>query len=151
MRAQSRLGLNMMVPRRRRLAVRRSRMGMSYVDAMLGRPDGTGESVPVRLLIDTGAIYSLLPEPVWKQLGLTPIRSIEFVLADGTAVRRNVSQAGFEIQGERAVSPVVMGEAGDAPLLGSVTLGTLGLMVSPVSRRLLPMRMVLAAESVVPR
>ncbi len=38
-----------------------------------------------------------------------------------------------------------------APLLGAVTLETLGLMVSPVSRKLLPMRMLLGSESVVPK
>ena len=126
-------------------------MGMSYVDAKLTRLDGSGDAVRVRFLIDTGAIYSLLPESAWRKLRLEPLRWVDFVLADGTPVRRGVSQAEFYIRGERAVSPVVMGEVGDAPLLGAVTLETLGLMVSPVSRKLLPMRMMLASESVVPK
>ena len=43
-----------------------------------------------------------------------------------------------------ACSPVVLGASDDGPLLGAVTLETLGLMVSPLSRELLPMRLTLA-------
>jgi len=39
---------------------------------------------------------------------------------------------------------VVLGGPGDAPLLGAVTLETLGLMVNPLTRELLPMRLMLA-------
>lgn len=149
--ALSRLGLDMMIPRRKKLPVRRSGMGISYVDARLARPGGRGDAVKVRFLIDTGAIYSLLPEAAWKKLRLKPIRTIDFVLADGTPVSRDVSEAQFEIAGEHATSPVILGTPGDAPLLGAVTLETLGLMVSPVSRKVLPMRMVLAPESIIPK
>jgi hypothetical protein len=38
----------------------------------------------------------------------------------------------------------VCGEDDDGPLLGAVTLETLGLMLNPLSRELLPMRLVLA-------
>ena len=120
-------------------------MGMSYVVAGLERPSGRGRALRVRFLVDTSAIYSVVPEHVWTKLGLEPLRTVEFTLADGTTIERDVSEARFEIEGQRATSPVVLGELGDAPLLGAVTLETLGLMVSPVSRRLLPMRMMLAA------
>jgi hypothetical protein len=43
-----------------------------------------------------------------------------------------------------ATSPVVRGGPDDAPLLGAVTLETLGLMVNPLTRELLPMRSMLA-------
>jgi hypothetical protein len=39
-----------------------------------------------------------------------------------------------------ATSPVVCGEERDSALLGAVTLETLGLMLNPLSRQLLPMR-----------
>jgi len=126
-------------------------MGVSYVDAKVARPDGRGDAARVRLLVDTGAIYSLLPEGVWRKLRLKPLRTIDFVLVDGTPVMRKGSEARFDIRREHATSPVVLGEPGDAPLLGAVTLETLSLMVSPVSRKILPMRMMLASESVIPR
>jgi hypothetical protein len=39
----------------------------------------------------------------------------------------------------------VLGEAGEAALLGAVTLESLGLMVNPLSRRVLPTRTTLSA------
>ena len=48
------------------------------------------------------------------------------------------------IAGRTATSPVVLGGPGDAALLGAVTLETLGLMLNPLSRELLPMRLMLS-------
>jgi hypothetical protein len=39
---------------------------------------------------------------------------------------------------------VVLGQADDSPLPGAVTLETIGLMVNPLTRELLPMRLTLA-------
>jgi hypothetical protein len=71
-------------------------------------------------------------------------REIEFILADGTAINRSVSECRFEIRGAAATSPVVLGEEQDGPLLGAVTLERLGLMLNPLTREILPMRMALS-------
>jgi hypothetical protein len=55
-----------------------------------------------------------------------------------------VSECSFDLAGRRATSPVVLGEKGDEPLLGAVTLETLGLMLDPLRRKVVPMRMLLA-------
>lgn len=95
--------------------------------------------------MDSGAVYSVLPREHWKALGLKPERRMDFVLADGTALTRGVSECAFELEGRRATSPVVLGETEDEALLGAVTLETLGLMLNPLNRTLQPMRMVLAS------
>jgi hypothetical protein len=51
------------------------------------------------------------------------------------------------VEGRAATSPVVLGGPTDAPLLGAVTLETLGLMVNPLTRELLPMRLMLSRAS----
>jgi len=56
-----------------------------------------------------------------------------------------VSECTFEIAGLAATSPVVLGRADDRPLLGAVTLETLGLVLHPLTRRLVPMRLLLSA------
>jgi predicted aspartyl protease len=89
-------------------------------------------------------VYSVLRLDEWRALGLKPERDMEFVLADGTTLKRAVSECTFELRGRRATSPVVLGEREDEALLGAVTLETLGLMLNPLSRKLQPMRMVLA-------
>jgi predicted aspartyl protease len=120
-------------------------MGMTYIGATVTRPEGRRRAVPVRFIVDSGAVFSVLPEHVWKRLGLRPRRSAQFELADGTAITRGVSRCTFEIAGVSDTSPVVLGGPRDAPLLGMVTLGTLGLMLNPLTRELLPMKLVLAS------
>ena len=119
-------------------------MGVTYVRARLRRPDGRGPGRNVRFLVDSGAIYSVLPEEIWRALRLRPQRQVEFTLADGTAIERGVSECRFEIRDEAATSPVVLGEEHDGALLGAVTLETLGFMLNPLTREILPMRMALS-------
>ncbi len=119
-------------------------MGLTYVHARLRKSEGRGPSRDVRFLVDSGAIYSVLPEKDWRALRLKPEREVEFTLADGTAITRGVSECRFEIRGEAATSPVVLGEAGDGALLGAVTLETLGFMLNPLTREILPMRKALS-------
>jgi predicted aspartyl protease len=119
-------------------------MGLTYVHARLRKSDGRGPSRDVRFLVDSGAIYSVLPAEIWRALRLKPKRQVEFTLADGTPIIRGVSECRFEIRGEAATSPVVLGEEEDGALLGAVTLETLGFMLNPLTREILPMRMALS-------
>ena len=81
---------------------------------------------------------------------MEPTRDLEFVLADGTSIERQVSDCRFAYQGVGAPSPVVLGEGDDVALLGTVTLETLGLVLNPLRRTLSPMRMRLAASAGAP-
>ena len=119
-------------------------MGLTYVRVRLRRTDGRGSTRNLRFLVDSGAIYSVLPEETWRALRLRPQRQVEFALADGTPIERGVSECRFEIRGQAATSPVVLGEEHDEALLGAVTLKTLGLMLNPLTREILPMRMALS-------
>jgi len=119
-------------------------MGLTYVEGRLRAPRRRSRARRVRLLVDSGAVYSVLRKREWRSLGLKPEREMEFVLADGTTLKRGVSEASFELEGRRATSPVVLGESEDEALLGAVTLETLGLQLNPLSRKLQPMRMILA-------
>jgi len=120
-------------------------MALTYVAGTLTRSGRRRRPVSIRFLVDTGAVYTVLPETVWRALGLRGDRVVEFTLADGTAIQRNVSECRIQVEGRSATSPVVLGEPSDAPLLGAVTLETLGLMVNPLTRELLPMRLMLSA------
>jgi predicted aspartyl protease len=86
----------------------------------------------------------VLPEKTWRELRLSPERQVEFTLADGTPMERGVSECRFEIRGTAATSPVVLGEEHDGALLGAVTLETLGFMLNPLTREILPKRMALS-------
>jgi len=116
-------------------------MGITYIE---GRVRGPLGEESVRFLIDSGATYTVLPEKVWKKIGLKPIREHEFTLADGTIIKRKVSECYISIPQGEGHTPVVLGEADDHALLGVVTLEILGLVFNPFKRTLQPMKMMLA-------
>lgn len=99
--------------------------------------------IEVQFLIDSGAIYSVVPSKQLKILGLKPYKNVEFVLADGTKISRKVGDAYFEFRGEGGAAPVIFGEENDEALLGVTTLESLGLVLDPFKRELYPMRMLL--------
>lgn len=116
-------------------------MGLVHVEVTVAK--GEQEFV-VRLLVDSGATYTVLRRDVWKKLGLAPKRQIELVLADGTTVARPLSEASVTIGAFGTYhTPVLLGEAGDENLLGTVTLEIFGLVLDPLKRELRPMRSLL--------
>jgi clan AA aspartic protease len=113
-------------------------MGLVYVDGVV-KHDGKG--VRVRFLVDSGATYTVLTKSVWEELGLKPMGEVEFVSADGTVIKRAISEALLELPGygERH-TPVVLGESEDENLLGAVTLEIFSLVLDPFKRELRPAR-----------
>lgn len=97
----------------------------------------------VNFLIDSGAVYSLVPGKFLDELDIEPCKEMSFSLADGTALKRKVCSAYFEYEGEEGPAPVVYGEEGDEPLLGVTTLESFGLVLNPFTRTLHPMRMLM--------
>ena len=121
-------------------------MGITHVGGLAVTLTGDRRR-EVRFLVDSGAVYSVLPRRDWRALGLKADRKMDFVLADGTTLTRGASACSFEIEGIRAPSPVVLGQTEDEPLLGMVTLETLGLILNPLNRSLQPMRMLMKRVS----
>ncbi len=97
----------------------------------------------VDFMIDSGAVYSLVPKGALKNLRIAPHKSMDFFLADGTKITRRVGDAYFEYQGEGGAGPIIFGEDGDEPLLGATALQSCGLVLDPFRRELYPMRMVM--------
>ena len=121
-------------------------MGLTFVMAMVTGSKGRRRSI--RFLVDSGASYTVLPQRVWRALGLRPKRSLTFTLADGTEVRRKISECLIQYNGLDGHTPVVLGEPGDQPLLGVITLEILGLVLNPFTRRLQPMKLMMASQIV---
>ena len=117
-------------------------MGVTYIDGEVRSSNGKTETV--HFLVDSGAVYSLLPETTWQALGLKPKRKATFRLADGTPVEREISECHVTLPQGDGHTPVILGQKGDEALLGVVTLEILGLVLNPFNRTLQPMRMLLA-------
>ena len=116
-------------------------MGITRIEATVSGPSGKERTV--KFLVDSGAMYSVLPDDVWRELGLRAKREIELTLADGTPIRRQVSECHIALADQEGHTPVILGEPKDMALLGVVTLENLGLVFHPLKRELQPMQMLM--------
>jgi aspartyl protease family protein len=117
-------------------------MGLTYLEGTVTGPNG--KRAIVRFFVDSGAKYSLLPFRDWRTIELVPKRKMDFILADGTEIARNVSECHIALPQGEGSSPVILGEPTDEGLAGVITLEIMGLMLNPFTRTLQPMRMMLA-------
>ena len=116
-------------------------MGLTFVKVKVGNPANGRRAEEVHCLIDSGAVYSLVPEPILRKLEIEPHSTREFVLANGEVIHRRLATATFEYEGRRGDSMVIVGEPGDDPLLGATTLEGFGLVLDPFRRELRPMQL----------
>lgn len=119
-------------------------MALTHILARVANPARPRRFVRVRLLVDSGAVYSVVPTPTLRKLGVKPHSRRTFILADGSEVTRRIGDAVFRFDERQGASPVIFGEKGDSVLMGAVTLESLGVMLDPLRRELRPLPMVLA-------
>lgn len=112
-------------------------MGTFRYQIALGKPSGTKFEV-LNALVDTGATYSFVPSSLLEKLEVEPIEAIEFTLADGSKITRDIGQTHIRAVGKQAVTFVVFGDEDDNILLGSYALEGLRLAVDPYNSRLVP-------------
>jgi len=115
-------------------------MGMFQVRVKIANPRDPGRSFEEDFWVDTGAIYSLVPEDRLASIGLAAIRERELILADGRRDRRPMGEALFTIPelGETLTCPVVFAPKGSLYLLGATALENFGVDADPTARRLKP-------------
>ncbi len=119
-------------------------MGLAVLNLKVGnvaRPEEMGQ---VELLIDSGAIYSVVPAATLDALGIKPISTQDFRLADGRKISRRKGVALFRYEDRIGGADVIFGEPDDCNLLGAFTLEALGLALDPLRRELHPLPMILA-------
>ena len=109
-------------------------MGLTVLQIEVGNPGNPTVMEPVEFLIDSGAIYSVVPAPVLERLGIRPLIEQEFRLANGTRITRKKSVAIFKYGDRIGGADVIFGEEGDHVLLGAFTLEALGLSLDPLRR-----------------
>lgn len=121
-------------------------MGLTVLSLDVANPADADLREPVDFLVDSGAVYSFVPRPVLSRLGIVPHSRQRFRLADGSTIERDRSDALFFYKNQRGAAPVIFAEAGDAALLGAVTLESLGFVLDAIRRDLLPLPMVVAGS-----
>ncbi len=119
-------------------------MGITFVKVKVSNPARPKKAAVHELLVDSGAVYSLIPVKDLKKLGIKPVREEEFSLGNGEAVTKKVGNALFELHGKIGAAPIIFGDEG-AYLLGATALEAMGLMLDPLRRELKPAPMLLMA------
>jgi predicted aspartyl protease len=109
--------------------------GIAFMYVTVGisaRPDS--ETRKVRLQVDSGAFFSMVPRGILEELGIAPAYREKLRVADGRSVERDVGYAFLHYSG-RPPGPtiVVFAEPDDTLVLGVHTLEGLGLQVDPRS------------------
>ncbi len=119
-------------------------MGLTVLELEIANPSGPRVTEKLEFLIDSGAIYSVVPAATLERLGIQPLATEEFHLANSEKIVRKKGVAIFKYGERVGGSDVIFGEEGDAVLLGAFTLEALGLTLDPLRRELKPLPMLLA-------
>ena len=117
-------------------------MGYVKVKAKVWNIEDPSISRVLELLADTGAVYTVLPSSLLRELGVKPIGKRRFKLADNRVIERDVGILGIEIKGIKTHTIVVFSDE-NIYLLGVVTPEELGLEVDLIKGELKPMELIL--------
>jgi predicted aspartyl protease len=118
-------------------------MGITTLFVEVANPGEPMVTERLEFMVDSGAVYSVVPAPVLGRLGIRPIKRETFRLANGSHIERQKGGAMFKFQEYVGFADVIFGEPGDATLLGALSLEALGLSLDPIRRELKPMDLVL--------
>jgi clan AA aspartic protease len=121
-------------------------MGLTVLEIEVGNPAKPDVTEKIEFLIDSGAIYSVVPTSVLKRLRIKPLGEQQFRLANGSKTFRKKGIALFRYGKRVGGADVIFGEKGDSNLLGAFTLEALGLSLDPLRRELKPLPMILALK-----
>jgi clan AA aspartic protease len=105
-------------------------------------PEHRERAVTAEFLVDTGAIYSLLPAEIVERLGLDAEEDFDGLLASGEPVVYKLGEVRIRLDRRERTTIFLAGPRGCLPLLGAVTLEQFALAADPRHQRLVPARLV---------
>lgn len=119
-------------------------MGLTTLEIEVANPATPKITEKIEFVIDSGAVYSVVPSAILKRLKIKPLAEEQFRLTDGSKIVRKKGGAVFRYGERIGGADVIFGEEGDSLLLGALTLEALGLSLDSLKRELKPLPMILA-------
>ena len=119
-------------------------MSLTHVEIEIANVASPEKTERVRCLVDSGAIYSVIPSRVLTRLGIQVIAEDSFFLANGEKITRKRGVALYRFGERVGGADAVFGEEGDQNPLCALTLEALGLGLNPLRRELYELPMSLA-------
>jgi clan AA aspartic protease len=118
---------------------------MFQVEVTVANPAAPEKRFSDLFWVDTGALYTFVPEDRLEAIGLAPRFARDFVLADGRRDRLMVGEASLNIHGfkETITCLVVFAPRGSLLLLGATALENFGVEADPANKTLRPITAVI--------
>jgi len=115
-------------------------MGMFQVLVRVANPHEPSRYFDEQFWVDTGALYTFVPEDRLQQIDIVPLRTRELILADGRLDRRLLGEALLTIPqlDESLTCPIVFAPPGSLYLLGATALEIFGVQADPTTQELKP-------------
>ncbi len=115
-------------------------MGMFQVTVKVINPHEFSRSFEEKFWVDSGALYTFIPEDRLQQIGISPKGTRDLILADGRRDRRLLGEAVLAITElkESLTCPVVFAPPGSLYLLGATALENFGVQADPTTQQLKP-------------
>ena len=123
---------------------------MFDVIVKVANPHALSRSFEERFWVDSGTLYTFIPEDRLQLLGIAPVSSRNLLLADGRVERCKLGEAVLFIPqlNEALTCPVAFAPSGSPYLLGATALNGLGVYADSASRRLKPLDTIIIASRV---
>ena len=115
-------------------------MGMFQVPVIIANPKNPKQYFIEKFWVDTGALYSFVPENRLSAIGIEPLKSRDLILADGRRDKRLLGEALFTIEelDETMTCPVIFAPKESLYLSGTTALENFGVDVYPTAKQLKP-------------
>ncbi|MDQ1266015.1 MAG: hypothetical protein QG635_1167 [Bacteroidota bacterium] len=121
-------------------------MGMFKKKVKVSNPYNISKFFEAEFWVDTGALYSLIPQNLLEGIGFEPEATKNILLADGRTERKLFGHCRFEIEGieEKLLCPVIAGSNDSIFLLGATALENFAVEVDSVTKTLQPILAIIA-------
>jgi len=117
--------------------------GMGFVHMRIAlSKDHASPRRKIRLLLDTGAWYTMVPKRVLQQMGIRPEWRETLFVADGRPIDRELAEVVVHYRGKSRWTTVVFAEPGDAGVVGVYTLEGLTLTYDRRTGRVKEMKVI---------
>jgi predicted aspartyl protease len=120
---------------------RRGVVGFIHVPVSVKASAGAVESYSASFLVDTGAMDSVVPARELRRIGIEPIATETFELADGSVRVFAFGLAHLDVMRKVTGGRVLFGPDGIEPLLGVAPLQSAGFTVDPTNHTLRTVRL----------
>ena len=123
-------------------------MGTFAVKFVVSHPLQPERRVELEGLVDSGALFTQIPEQILAEIGIAPSGNRAVHYADGTGAVLPVAKADISIHGIETATMILCGRPNSLVVLGAATLETLGFGIDPIHKKLIPIDAPMAVTSI---